>query len=1309
MTKLIKLLLGLTLVLIVTVIVVVAGALMYFDPNQHKDFIISKVEKATGRSFAVTGEIDLTFYPWLGLEADGITLGNANGFGDEPFLHADMVAFRIKTMPLFKKQYELDTLRLHGLDVNLAKNEQGITNWDDLASDKPGKKRDPLQFAAVVLGGIDVKDAQITWQDKTTDQKIKITDLGVTTGELIYGAPVSLKVALKAEASKPAVKSDLKLDGVLNYNLDTGIYSFKPIDLTAKLTGKGVPGGSADLVFKAAVESNLKNDTVQVDDLSLDVLGTSIKGTLTANRVSSGQPDTSAQLTVKSDDLTRMLSLLDPVSATELARLHDRSVDIKLNLSANPGQGNVQVSQFDAKLLGANIQGQVDASNLQSNAPSAKGMLKATGPDLPALMQVIGQFEGGKEPKLKDYGQRLSKVAEKSFDVSAEFDTDLESGNVHVPTFAVKALGITANGQLAAKGMNTSAGKVEGKLSLHGEKLATVLTAFNQKALGEVLQVINIDAGVSGSGKEIILKPLAVKATFAGKQIPNSPADVTLNADTRMNLEKETLAVNNMKLQGLGLNVAGDINAVKFLGGKPAVNAKLDAKGNDLALVFKLAGIEPLATQLAGLQDKSFDIKTGLDADLEKGNIKISSLDAKMLGATINGQIDAANIQSKAPSAKGKLKASGPDLPALMQVIGQFETGKEPKLRDYGQRLAKVPDRAFDISADFDADLDKGNINIPILAAKTLGVSVNGQLDAKNMNANNASIDGKLLLKGEKLAGVLSAFGQAGLGEVMQVIMIDAGIKGAGGDFVLSPLQVKATFAGKQIPNSPVDMNFSANARANLDKQTLAIENLSLQGLGLNVKSNVNASQILDKPVFGGDLSVLEFNLRQVAQQLNQTLPKTADKNVFNKVALQAGFTGSTDSFSLKDLKLQLDETQLQGNLSIAKFTQPDIQFGIGIDSINADRYLPPVAKGKPVTPESAAGAAATELPLDTLRSLRLNGELLIGQLILSNAKMKNVKLAIKARDGDIRLEPVAAELYQGKYQGTVAMDAKGKVPNIVINTQLTGVQLDPLLKDYLQQPESPLVGIADISFNQLTASGSDATRIKRSMMGKGKFSVKDGILRGVDVNKTLEQVEIMIESKRFGNVNSEGETKFEQLSGTLDINQGIVHNKDMLMTATGFTLTGQGMLANLNDETIKYDMKVNVVETSATRGEQRYNIGGYEIPVKCRGQLSKPDCKPDLGDIAKVLLQKGGEEKLRGLLEKSLGIESATPAETTPAESTVQEQPVTTEQTTTQEQSATITEQPVTAEQTTKKKKKKSTEDQLKEGLEDALKGLFD
>jgi hypothetical protein len=74
--------------------------------------------------------------------------------------------------------------------------------------------------------------------------------------------------------------------------------------------------------------------------------------------------------------------------------------------------------------------------------------------------------------------------------------------------------------------------------------------------------------------------------------------------------------MRNVSLQGLGVNVAGDVNASRILTETPAVSGKLDAKGSDLALLFKLAGIEPLATQLAGLADRSFDLKTGVDADL---------------------------------------------------------------------------------------------------------------------------------------------------------------------------------------------------------------------------------------------------------------------------------------------------------------------------------------------------------------------------------------------------------------------------------------------------------------------------------------------------------------------------------------------------------------------------------------------------------------------------------------------------------------------------------------------------------------------
>ncbi len=114
MGKFIKLLLGTTILLVLLFGVVVLAAFMYFDPNDHKDRIITKVEEETGRQLKLEGDINLSYYPWLGLEVSGVTLGNAEGFGEAPFMHADIVALRIKTLPLLKKHNELDTLRLHG-------------------------------------------------------------------------------------------------------------------------------------------------------------------------------------------------------------------------------------------------------------------------------------------------------------------------------------------------------------------------------------------------------------------------------------------------------------------------------------------------------------------------------------------------------------------------------------------------------------------------------------------------------------------------------------------------------------------------------------------------------------------------------------------------------------------------------------------------------------------------------------------------------------------------------------------------------------------------------------------------------------------------------------------------------------------------------------------------------------------------------------------------------------------------------------------------------------------------------------------
>jgi len=981
--------------------------------------------------------------------------------------------------------------------------------------------------------------------------------------------------------------------------------------------------------------------------------------------------------------------------ASQLAKLKDRSFDLKTSLSADMQKGNIAISDLKANLIGASISGQVEASNIESDTPAIKGKLKASGPDLPTLLQVAGQFEGGKDPKLKVLGEKLSKASNKNFEVNTEFDADLASGNINVPALSVKTLGVSVDGQLQANNINSNKGNIDGKLSLQGEKLSSVLAALGQHGLAKNLRSVAVDVGVKGNRNNIKMSPLKAVAIFSGKQVPNSPAKVTLNADTLINLDKQTISISKMAVTGLGLDVKGDMNVSQFLSETPGVKGKLDAKGKDLGLIFKLLGNDPLAKQINKLKNKSFSVKTDFDADMATGKLNVSALNANMLDATIKGQFAAENIQTSTPAISGELTATGPDLPTLLQIVGQFEGGDDPKLAEYGKRLSKAPKKNFNVSAKFNADMKKGNINLPSLSAKGLGLTLDGKMVATDFNSKKGQIDGQLALKGEDLSAILVAFDQGALAGVLKKISVDIGVKGTRSDINLSPFNIKATFAGKDIPNSPVDLTMSANTKMNMDKQTLSVSNMRLNGLGLDLKANINATQIKDKPAFNGDMAIAEFNLRNFMKQMKQEVPITADKKVLTKVALKTKFSGSTSSLELKDLALLLDDTNLKGNLSVKHFTQPRINFGIGIDNINVDRYLPPQVKSAKAKPAKAGAAAeqkaaatpATDLPLETIRKLNGKGDLLIGKLIYSNLRLSNIKLGVNAKDGLVKLDPISADLYQGKYNGIIMLDARGKSAILKQETQLSGVQIEPLLKDYTQSPESQLAGVANITA-KVSSKGSNTLQLKHGLNGQARLAVTDGVLRGIDVRKTLEQAEIILESKIPGTVKQGGETRFDQLTGTLNINQGVIKNNDLLITAPGFKVNGgvnkKDTLGNLRNNSIKYDLSVAVVEDSATRGTENYNIGGYAIPIRCRGSLDNlaGACAPDYGKLLGVAIQKGALDALGD----AIGIDLSGQKQSTPETTTKTTQPPATD----------TSQQP--------KKESKSVEEALLESVLDSL-----
>lgn len=1031
MKSLFKLLLVLSGLLVVTLIAVTV-TLVSLDPNDHKDWISEQAFKKTGRTLSLEGDIDVTYYPWLGVEVNKLTVGNAAGFGDAPFLQADYIKLRVKLMPMLKDRYEVDTVSVRGAVINLAKNKEGISNWDDLIAEE--KKDDTAAFplAAVVLGGVDVQKASLNWSDASTDTQYKISNMDIKTDALTYGEPIKLSLGMDVVANKPALSGQVSLNGTIAYDLDNQLYNIRPLELVATIKGANIPGGETKATVSAAIDLDLDKDTAMISDIALDVLDTKVRGSVTASRIQTPGPSVQTAIKVDGADLAQLFKVaeIEPL-ATQLAGISNRGFTLDANIDADLERGDVDVSTLALVMLGATVDGNIKANNIFSETPAYRGKLKAGGPDLPTLLQVLGQFQGGRESALTQYGLTIAKGKHKSFKVDAVFDADLKTGEVDISTLAVA-----------------------------------------------------------------------------------------------------------------------------------------------------------------------------------------------LLGATVEGNVKASNVLSETPGYKGKLNAAGPDLPTLLQVIGQAQGDPKSSLLEYGKKFASLNNKAFKIDASFDADMKSGDIDIPTLDIATLGIIVKGNLKAKDMLADNGVVNGKLNLNGADLSSLLAALDQKSLVGVVRSINFEAGISGNAGNLNLKPMLLKASVVGEQIGKTPVDVSLNADTNINLDKEKLSMAGLTLKGLGLNITGKIEASKFIQAPEFIGQLNVAPFNLRTLMTKLNQELPVTADKNVLTKLGFSANFSGSAKSLDVKQLALALDETNLTGDLSVVDFSKPAIKFGIGIDKINVDRYLPPTEKGadnKPLTPETAAGAAA-QLPTETLQALNVEGSLSIGNLIVSNAKMANVKLKLVGKEGKISLDPVAANLYQGSYTGKIDLNANGSLPKLVVNSSIKGVQIEPLLKDVMGKAD--LVGKSDISI-AVVARGKNTNSFKQTLSGQAELKVVNGIVRGVDVPKALEQVEIMLESKRFGKVNTEGDTPFNSLTATLPINAGVVTNEDLILSAPGFKVRGSGVLARLVDMTWHYDLKIGVDERSVAKNDKTYNIGDYTIPVICRGKIAGENCQADKMNLAGAAIQK--------------------------------------------------------------------------------------
>ena len=372
MGKFLKIIIGLGGAVLGLVLVLVIVLPLVIDPNDYKDEIAAAVESNTGRILTIEGDIGLSVFPWLGLDIGATRLSNAAGFGDQPMATMENVQVRVKLLPLLKKQLEMDTIKLAGLQLHLARNAAGKTNWEDLqgepsATSDDSKSQQPKgdvsPLAGLAIGGVKVTGAQVVWEDQSVPARYEINDLSLTTGAVTPAEPVDLDLNFRMVVTEPAIQGRFGLQGIIGLSPSLQAIRFDDARLSLDLQGDTLPGGKLELVMSTRIAVDLQQQTLEIPALELEMLGMNISGNVTGTGITGDDPRFSGVITVAEfapRDVIQALGQEPPPTADpavlgkatawlgwDASSRHVTAKAIKLRLDDTRINGNAGILNFD--------------------------------------------------------------------------------------------------------------------------------------------------------------------------------------------------------------------------------------------------------------------------------------------------------------------------------------------------------------------------------------------------------------------------------------------------------------------------------------------------------------------------------------------------------------------------------------------------------------------------------------------------------------------------------------------------------------------------------------------------------------------------------------------------------------------------------------------------------------------------------------------------------------------------------------------------------------------------------------------------
>ncbi|PIJ50546.1 outer membrane assembly protein AsmA [Erwinia sp. OLTSP20] len=386
-----------------------------------------------------------------------------------------------------------------------------------------------------------------------------------------------------------------------------------------------------------------------------------------------------------------------------------------------------------------------------------------------------------------------------------------------------------------------------------------------------------------------------------------------------------------------------------------------------------------------------------------------------------------------------------------------------------------------------------------------------------------------------------------------------------------------------------------------------------------------------------GDMDVSQYparlwaNLSEAQYQLNG--PDLPGDGVKGQASFQAGWQRDGERFSLKNIMLSANDSQIDGSVSGSLADFPQINATLHATNLNLDTLMgvaatPPgqnkaaLSRGRPPVIAQPAIYHNANSPLN-----KVDGTLAItmDNFQWRGLTFNEVKLAAVNQKGLLTLAHFSGKNADGAFSLPATINMRGQDTLVSMQPDIQGLDVAALLNAF----HLPVVLSGKLNVQgELSGKGLSLQSASQNWQGSASLLLKDAEFSGLNFARMIQQA-ARRSDPGLQSSEQEGAARLDQLAADATLHNGVISLQDLRGQNTVMNLQGQGSVDILHRSN---DMTFAITVTGGWQGNSPLvqRLQNTPIPLRIYGSWNNPAYSLQLDDVVRDRLKEEALKRFR-------------------------------------------------------------------------------